>query len=97
MNIGDLIGILLGVCSYAFVIGLLRYYESKKTAIDYSGVDAFIIAFYSLFSLKLDFLSYMLWLFACCFALVFLGLAFKPIGKWVFEKKFYLWIKDSEK
>lgn len=97
MGIGYLIGILLGVCLYAFIIGLLRYYESKKTVIYYNGIDAFIIAFYSLFSLKLNFWSYTFWLFACCFALAFLGVAFKPIGKWVFEKKFYLLIKDSKK
>jgi hypothetical protein len=90
------ISVLLGVFLYLFLVGLFEYYTSKKTAITYDVFDALIMTFYVLFGTSLSAGKYALLLLLFCLALFILGIAIKPIGDIVFEKKFYLWKKDKK-
>jgi hypothetical protein len=90
------ISVLLGVFLYLFLVGLFEYYTSKKTAITYDVFDALIMTFYVLFGTSLSAGKYALLLLLSCLALFILGIAIKPIGDFVLEKKFYLWKKDKK-
>ena len=88
--------VLLGVFLYLFFVGLFEYYTSKKTAITYDVFDALIMSFYVLFGTSLSTGKYAFWLLLFCLVIFLLGIAIKPIGNIVFEKKFYLWKKDEK-
>lgn len=90
------ITVLLGVFLYLFLVGLFEYYTSKKTAITYDVFDVLIMSFYVLFGTNLSIGRYALLLLLFCLAILILGIAIKPIGDFVFEKKFYLWKKDKK-
>lgn len=86
---------LLGVFGYLGAVGVIRFYQSKKTEIYYDGLDVFITVFYVLFRIKLDVLSYTLWLFGSCFFILFLALNNKRIAKLFFDGKFYFYKKGE--
>ena len=91
----NFIWILLGVFGYLGAVSVIRFYQSKKTEIYYDGLDVFIVVFYVLFCVKLDALSYALWLFGLCFLILFLALRSKRIAKLFFESKFYFYKKGE--